>query len=173
MLDSLVHRVMGGVRISDHLGGDVLRDGIEIQSSTLQFSPTASGIWAIRVAPGFAAYARSWETVPTVSAQEFAFEVHDRRGMFWPVAATISLPRNLGPDADEPRVDTPVEIVLPSSPRRAEFAGWSVITASVTDQTGAPVQGALVEAMPEGGGADALGWGMTGPNGMALLPHWL
>ena len=169
MPERLDMRVLGGVRVVDHITGQPIRDGIAFRNTDLRFGPTPSGTWAIRMAPGYDAYVKAYDPVPAVAPRDFAFEIHDLKRRFWPVIGRISLPRSVDDANPALRVDTPVTLALASTPARRAVAGWTVINVSVEDQDGAPVAGALVQVLEDGSG-DELGWSVSGPNGVALVP---
>lgn len=169
MFDRVVMRTLGGISVTDHLTGQAIQSGLKLISRDLVFARTASGVFQIVSAPGFAAYARSFDPVPAVPAASFGFEVHDLTRRFLPVAAQIALPRDASPDAVANRVDEPVIVALPSAGGRMPGAGWTSLRVTVVDQTGAPVRGALVRALQEGSSAE-LAWGLTDERGSAFLP---
>ncbi|MGB8818834.1 MAG: hypothetical protein WCC66_13030 [Rhizobiaceae bacterium] len=169
MREQLIQRTMGGVKVVDHLTRQTLRSGLRLVSQDLVFAPTASGAFQIAKAPGFAAYARSFDTVPAVAPRQFSFEVHDNTRRFLPIAANLTLPRDAAPDAAANRVDTPVVLELPSAGGRAAQAGWTVMRATVVRPDGTSIPGVLVRAM-RAGTAEELGWGLTDLLGQALIP---
>jgi hypothetical protein len=169
MLDRLAMRTLGGVRVLDHLTGQPLLSGLRLESATLRFAATASGAFQIVSAPGFEAYARAFDPVPAVAVETFDFAVHDLTRRFLPVAASIALPRDASPAALTDRVDTPVMVTLPSAGSRFPVAGMTALRATLVDQTGAPVRGALVRAM-RGAGEEELGWGLSDRLGSAFIP---
>lgn len=169
MLDRLVMRTMGGVRVVDHMTGQTLLSGVRLTSDDLRFARTASGAFQIVAAPGFADYARAFDPVPAVAARSFAFEVHDLTRRFLPVAASIALPRDPAPGALANRVDEPVVVALPSAGGRFPVAGMTSLRVTLVDQSDAPVLGALVQAL-RSGSAEEIGWGLTDRLGSAFLP---
>lgn len=169
MLDAVTIRTLGGIRVLDHVTNRPLDRPVTLSSKALTFARTLSGIYQIRSAPGFAEYARTLKPVPVVAGDEFDFEIQDDARQFLPVAASIDLPRNSAPNAVANRVDTPVEIALPSAPGRALTAGLTICRASVEDTNGDPVRGALVEVL-RAGATDVLAWGLSAQNGEALIP---
>lgn len=172
MLDRLVIRTLGGIRPVDHVTGlPPVRatQGFLIESPELRFALTRGGIWHIRSAPGFEAYTRAFDPVPAPAAAEFTFTISDPAGQFLPVAGRINLPRDAAPGAVANRVDTPLDVALPSAPGRRVATGWTPLRVSVTDQAGAGLRGALIVATDTAAGAE-IGWGLTDPRGEALLP---
>ncbi|MEM8536546.1 MAG: hypothetical protein AAGF56_01660, partial [Pseudomonadota bacterium] len=86
-----------------------------------------------------------------------------------PVSATLRLPRDPRPSATANRVDTPLDIVLPSAPGRGTAAGWSTVTVEVAQPDGRPIRGALVQVL-DAGGSNERGWTLTGARGQSVVP---
>jgi len=169
MLDQLDRRILAGLKIMDHVTGDVLSGAARPVSKHLKFAPTASGFFAITYAPGFAAYSRSFRDVPAVPSASFDVLIDVAGPNFLPVTMSVELPRNGDATAVSNRVDSPIEISLASSASRRPVAGWTQVYVTVVDQNDTPLRGVLVQVLEDGTDAE-LGWGLTGLNGVAFIP---
>ncbi|MEP4194673.1 MAG: hypothetical protein ABJL99_03465 [Aliishimia sp.] len=169
MLDHLSQRTLGGVTVLDHVTGRPTSRQVEFRSDSLEFARTNSGIFQIKSAPDFEGYVKAFQSPAPIQISDFSYEIHDNTRHFLPVASTISLPRNVSPDAVSDRVDTPIEVELPSAPSRPIAVGYTLCRVSVADQNGVPIQGVLVQALKPGT-TDEIAWGVSAQNGEALIP---
>ncbi|MFK7876541.1 MAG: hypothetical protein AB8B71_12290 [Paracoccaceae bacterium] len=169
MLDRLDRRVLGGFRIIDQVLGGVVDDGLRIDAPGLTLARAGTGAWAVFAAPGMGPITRAFDNVPVIPAQNFDIEVHDRLRRYEPLAVTLTFPRDADPAAVTDRVDTPIDIELPSAPGRGTAAGWSTVTVEVIQPGGAPIRGALVQVFDQGT-TNERGWTLTGVRGQAVVP---
>ncbi len=172
MLDRVTRRVLGAIRLVDEATGVPITRGLKIASPGLTLHRTRSSLYVIMDAEGLRHHLTEFlapPAAPAVEALNFTLTITDPSGEFAPRIAEIELPRAFDPASGVRDLQTPIDIDMSSGSARVTNPSWAVADVLVIDQNDDAIRGALIEVLPEGGGA-RLTWGITNRNGEARLP---
>lgn len=170
MVDLVDRRILGLIRPLDAVTGRPIDRALAVSGAGLGLMRTRSGGYAITSARGLEGHAGVFDRppgVPVAGSLPFTVTIDDPAHGYLPRTAAIALPRAFDPALNIRDLQTPIDVAMAPSAARLPGPGAAAVLAVVTDQTGAPVRGALVEILPEGGGP-RLAWAVTHDRGEAL-----
>jgi len=159
-------RYLAGLIFEDATTGAPVRQALELTSPDATFFQTAGGVYVVRSARGLAEHLDAFEqppNTPGVGDIKVVITVRERTGLYLPRLLTLALPRSPDPTAAN-SVVRPVRVPLYRSLGAQASSNWATLDARLVDvATGRAVRNAVVEVVPDAGGA-ALGKGvvMTG-----------
>jgi hypothetical protein len=172
LLDRIKWRILGAVELADDVTGARLRRPFTLSAAGVTTARTATGRYAVTMAPGLAAHTRAFEVPPAApvpGAAPVTLRIDDPLGDFLPRLAVLPLPRSPNAAPGEPDLFAPARIAMLPAPRRAAADNWAVLRLSVTRTGGAPLQGVLVELRTTDAGATLLGRGLSDRRGEAVV----
>jgi hypothetical protein len=177
IVDAIDDRILGAVRFLDAETRLPIQAALAVASTTAGVTIRKNGLGhhVIAGAPGLAAFAGSSSLPPPArpTPASFGFTVADPGGRWLPRAFKMALPRDPAPanagNADS--VFSPALVSMFPSPSAPAAAGSALVRVSVTDQTGAPLGGALVRVIAQADGSvKARGLTDARGEGLVLVP---
>jgi hypothetical protein len=174
MLENVDQRALGAIRFVDATTGLWVLDQLVIESDVATFLRNGSGTVVITSARGLADHVAQFEAPPAdppIGSIKVTLFASDPRGRYLARRSTLALPRDASPAAatTPDSLFQPVDVVLYPSPSAPTGSGWALIRASVFDQNGGRLAGALLRVMPTGGGGKVIARGLTDERGEALV----
>ena len=152
MLDRLERRVLGAIRLIDATTGRPLHRPLSVSAEGVRFLVNRAQLYVISRAPGLAAHTVAFAAPPDTPApgsRPIEITIDDPLGEYLPRRATIPLPRNPAPGADDPDLFAPEAVTMLPSPNAALRQNWSGVRLSLRLADGGPVRGALVNLRRE------------------------
>lgn len=173
-VERIESRVLGAVRVVDASTGAPLDRSIEmlVVEGGARVLRNRSGLYVIHDWVALAAHAAAFSQppdAPPLGSQLLELRLADHAGEYLPRSVSIALPRDPDPaQAGEANsLFQPIEVALYPSPVAAVGGNWSVLRASVVDDSGAALGGALLRVRR---GDAVLARGLSDWRGEALLP---
>lgn len=148
---------LGAVRFLDATTGLQVDGPLAVSGPGLSFVRNRGGAYVVTDPP-----------VALDEPAEHTLTVRDPLGRYLARRFVVRLPR-AADAAGDASLFRAVEVPLFPSPQATVGFGWAVVRASVRDEDGAPVRGALLRVLPAAGGAP-LGRGLSDERGEALVP---
>ena len=179
MVERVDRRVLGAIRLLDGVTNTPVVRPMRLEADDLTLQRNRSGHYVVVAAEGLESHVGVFETppapptpgAPAPESLSFQVAISDPTRAYLPALATVALPRRFDLAAEIRDLMEPIDIALASSTARAMPLAWASLRVTVEDTTGAPIRGALVEALSTGVGAGAqLGWGLSNDRGETLVP---
>jgi hypothetical protein len=172
-LERVESRIVGAIRFVDTVTRTPIpNDGFQVTAQGVRFLRNRSGLRVIYQAPGFDAYAASFESpplAPAVGSVNLVIAISDPAQFYLPRSMRITLPRDSDSAAFAAATSLfqPIDVLMFPAPAAAVAVNWAVLRVGVLGGNGDHLGGALLRVLRNG---SELGSGLTDWRGEALVP---
>jgi hypothetical protein len=168
MSETVDGRILCVLRFLDGETGLPVAGALEVSGPGVRIVRNRSGLYVLTGAPGFEAYAGSFEAPPSPAPSSVELTVRDPGGRHLPRRFQLTLP---SPSTSAPFAPEDVRLYLSSNARPSP--GSAVVRLSVRDAGGAPQPWALLSvsvALPDGPALQARGLSDARGEALVLVP---
>ncbi len=153
IVEHLDRRVLGAIRLLDANTGLQISEPMTVESEDAQFQRNRRGYYVIVGTTGLKEHTRTFEQPPdpppAVESIGVVLTVSDPRGRYLPRQKSFDLPRDpaLANAGNANSLFQPLDVAMFPAPAAQPAPGSTVIRATVVDDNGDPLPGALIRVL--------------------------
>jgi len=150
LIERVEQRVLGALQLVDRVTQTPLTHALQLKCDTATLVRNRRGFYVITRADGLDAHSAAFQqppVTPPLEANEYVFEINDPQKRYLPRLLTLQLPRDPDPGnaGNDSSLFTPRDVEMYPAGTASLSHNWSTIRVSVTQGSGTPLRGALIQ----------------------------